>query len=312
MIIVIGLSVLAAFLFAAAAYLQQRAARAVVAVDPSAAWVPGIGGLVRRLLRSTTWLRGWLTNLCGFLTQAGALHLGSVAVVQPLMSTQLLFSLPFAAAEQRRRPSRRDWLAALAVSGGLALLLTTQGAAPFAGDPRRDRIILSVASAAVLVVILALISTRFAIQTAAHLVAIAAGLCFAMSAVFMKLTMTDLVDRGIGATATDWPGYLLAASTLTGLLLEQAAFAGGPLPWAIAAMSVTNPVASYIIGMLAFDVKIPTDPGSLAGMVGALTLIAVGVAGLSHSMLALSFYASGDHKIDTTSPAINAPRAPII
>ena len=68
---------------------------------------------------------GWTTNLLGFAVQALALHLGSVALVQPVLVTQLLFALPMAAAWQRRHPNRRDWASAALISGGLVLFLST-------------------------------------------------------------------------------------------------------------------------------------------------------------------------------------------
>jgi multisubunit Na+/H+ antiporter MnhG subunit len=119
----------------------------------------------------------------------------------------------------------------------------------------------------------------------ALLLAVAAGLCFAMSAVLMKLTATDLLERGVAATAEDWVGYALAASTLTGLLLGQWAFATGSLAAAIAAMTITNPIASYLVGVLAFHVAPPTSPGALAAVAGAGALISAGVLGLSRSSI---------------------------
>src|SRR4051794_7003934 len=49
--------------------------------------LPG-GGVVTKLLHEPLWLLGWGVNLLGFLVQAGALHLGSVALVQPVLTTQ--------------------------------------------------------------------------------------------------------------------------------------------------------------------------------------------------------------------------------
>ncbi|PPI97599.1 DMT family transporter [Nocardia nova] len=303
MVLVIALGVLAAFLFAAAGYLQQRAARTVVAEQPRAARVFGMTTLMHRLLRSGTWLRGWITNLAGFLTQAAALHLGSVAAVQPLMSTQLLFAVPLEAFGRRRRPRGRDIWFALLVCAGLGVLFGVGGVAPLEGDPDRGRVLLATFSAAALVALLALISIRCPIWVAANLVAVAAGVCFAMSAVFMKLTTEDLIYRGIPATAGDWPGYLLAVSTLSGLVLEQTAFAAGPLPWAIAAMSVTNPIVSYVVGVLAFKVALPHTAGALAGVAVAGALIAAGIGGLAHSPLARVFYA-GNKEITDESPSL--------
>jgi multisubunit Na+/H+ antiporter MnhG subunit len=117
----------------------------------------------------------------------------------------------------------------------------------------------------------------------AALVAVAAGLCFAISAVLMKLTAEDLVERGVAATARDWVGYALAVSTLTGLLLGQEAFASGSLPTAVSVMTITNPIASYLVGVFAFHVAPPTGPGTLAAVAGAGLLLLVGTVGLAHS-----------------------------
>jgi hypothetical protein len=122
----------------------------------------------------------------------------------------------------------------------------------------------------------------------ATLIAVAAGVCFAVSAAMIKLTSDDLIQRGVAATARDWPGYTLAVSTLTGLLLEQGAFAAGSLPAAVAAMSITNPIVSYMLGVFAFGVAAPTTVSSLAGLAGAGALICIGAVGLAHSPIVRS------------------------
>ncbi|BCB91749.1 hypothetical protein Psuf_090620 [Phytohabitans suffuscus] len=119
----------------------------------------------------------------------------------------------------------------------------------------------------------------------ATLLAVAAGLCFAMSAVLMKLTAADLLERGVAATAVDWPGYALAVSTVAGLLLGQWAFATGSLAAAVAAMTITNPIASYLVGVFAFHVAPPTDAAALAAVAASGALITAGVVGLSHSSI---------------------------
>ena len=98
----------------------------------------------------------------------------------------------------------------------------------------------------------------------------------------MKLTTADLLHRGVPATATDWPGYCLAGSTALGLLLEQQAFTAGSLPVAIAAMTMTNPTASYLLGVLAFEADVPTGPRALAMLLAAGLLLVLGVVGLAH------------------------------
>ena len=111
----------------------------------------------------------------------------------------------------------------------------------------------------------------------------AAGLCHALNAVYLKLTVEDLFHGGVLATLSDWPVYALAATALSGMLLVQIAFASGPLPPAVAAMGVTNPVASFVLGILAFDAPAPRDPGVLSAIAVSGLLIAFGIVGLANA-----------------------------
>jgi drug/metabolite transporter (DMT)-like permease len=292
-VLAVLLSLLAAMLFAVAAAAQQQAARTASTArdarhdEPSGhinRWLPVLG-LVRLLARDRIWLVGWVTNLLGFLTQAAALHFGSLAVVQPLLVTPLLFALPLTTLRVGRGPLKGDWAGGALICAGLAVLLSVRGAAPQAGDARRSHVLLAAACAMLLVAVLLVLgrSVHDRPQERAMLVAVGAGICFAMSAVFITLTTDDLLNRGVAATATDWPGYALAVSTLVGLLLGQDAFAAGSLPTAVAAMTITNPVVSYLAGVFAFDVRPPTTSGALAGVAAAGALIAGGVVVLARS-----------------------------
>ena len=293
---VISLSLVAAFLFAASAALQQvaahRTATAAAAREPAttaparqwATWLPVVP-LLNRLVRDRVWVLGWVTNLAGFFVQAAALHYGSISVVQPLLVAQLLFALPLGTMLNRRRMLRRDWFGAASVCAGLVILLSVRGAAPTTGDADRPSVLLATSAAIVLVIGLVVAGRAVTGQSQlrAALISVAAGVCFCMTAVFITLTTADLINRGAGATATDWPGYALAAASLLGLLLEQDAFAAGSLPTAVAAMTITNPVASYLAGVLAFDVTAPGSPGALAGVASAGLLVVVGVIALAQS-----------------------------
>jgi drug/metabolite transporter (DMT)-like permease len=283
-------ALLAAFLFATSATFQQRASRQVAAADAHRAVRHGsitrylpVLLLVRRLLGQPLWLIGWATNLLGFLTQALALHIGSVALVQPLLTTQLLFTLPLVALWTHRRPLVRDWLSVASMCAGVVVFLSVRGAAPTDGAAQREEVLLAL-GVSVIAVLLTLVAAQGRGPTAqAAIVGIGAGICFAVSAVLIKLTTTDLVERGVAATAVDWPGYALAASTAVGLLLGQQAYAAGSLPVAVAAMSVTNPLVSYLIGILAFHVRPPTEPGTLAAVAASGLLLFLGAVGLAHS-----------------------------
>jgi drug/metabolite transporter (DMT)-like permease len=212
MVAITALALAAAFLFALSAFLQQRAARMIIGADTASLRdASGVKRLLGRLVRNGSWLTGWLTNLGGVGTQAAALKVGSVAAVQPMMAAQLLFVLSLASGEQRRRPSRRDWLSALAVCAGLVLLLTAD-ASSLTGEPHRNRVFMATVCVVSLVLILRQVSRHTFPWLAGLLVGVAAGLCHALNAVYLKLTVEDLFPGGVLATLFDWPVYALAAT----------------------------------------------------------------------------------------------------
>lgn len=275
------LGLAASFLLALSAFYQQRAARNTTRRGTNvveAAW-----NLMATLVRDRIWLTGWLVNLAGFGTQAVALHLGSVAAVQPLLATQLLFALPMSSLERKTWPTLRDWASAGAICAGLVLLLVVVNAAPLSAEADRGRVLLAAAAVVAAIVVLVPLSARLSRSAMVLVTAGCAGLCFAMTAVFIKLTADDLVNNGVAHTATDWVGYALAGSTLVGLVLEQAAFANGPLPWAVATKEAVNPIASYAVGILAFPVVFPDQPHRLLALAGSGVLLILGAVGLAAS-----------------------------
>jgi hypothetical protein len=275
------LGLLVAFLFALSAFFQQRAARQTRRRGNSMA--SAAVALMSTLVRDPVWLRGWAFNLTGFGVQALALHVGSVVTVQPMLAAQLLFALPMSSLEQRAWPHPRDWLGAGSLCAGLVVLILVVHVRPIAGDPDRGRILLAAAAVVAAIVIFIPIAARIGPGALVLAAGTCAGLCFAMTAVFIKLTGDAVVSHGVAYTARDWVGYALACSTAAGLVLGQGAFANGPLPWAVATKETANPIASYAIGVLAFPVVFPTGTGTLVGLSIAGALVVVGAVALAHS-----------------------------
>lgn len=280
----------AGFLFAWAASMQQQAGRAslphnVPSARPSRrmhVWLP-ITAAWHRLVRHPLWLAGWCVNLGGFLCQAVALHTGSVGLVQPILVTQLLFTIPIAAWHTGRRLSAADLAAGFAVCLGIALFVSNWGTSAPVEPAHRGRVLAAVLAALGLAVLLVARASRFRPAIRAIFASVAAGLCFAVSAVLIKLTFDSLVNEGIAATAGDWCGYMLAMSTAMGLLIGQDALAAGALSTAVAGMTITNPVASALIGVLGFRESVSTSPASLAGLSASGALLVLGVIGLARS-----------------------------
>lgn len=284
--LVVALALLAALLFAVSAWLQHHQAELV---HRTHAHPPGVRVLLRslaqRLPRSRRWWAGWAVNVMGFLVQATALYFGTVALVQPLLAAQLLFTLPLATWRSRRRPTTMEWLSAAAITTGVVVFVAAYRGEALTGEADRGRILLAGFFTLVTILILVRASVWKPHQVQATMVAVAAGLALAISAALAKLTASDLLHRGVAATAVDWPGYALAGAAVTAVVLNQWAYARGSLPSAVAAVTITNPVVSYVIGVLAFAAQAPASPLRLAGVVVAGMLISAGVVGLSRSSI---------------------------
>ena len=83
-----ALALVAAFLFALAAALQQKGALNLPTISlarPSS---------LLRLVGQTMWLVGTLALLTGYVFQAAALDRGRLAIIQPLLVTTVVFALP--------------------------------------------------------------------------------------------------------------------------------------------------------------------------------------------------------------------------
>jgi drug/metabolite transporter (DMT)-like permease len=277
---VVPLALLAALLFAVAGAAEQQAASRVLPAAP---------GGVRRALRSAVnlvrnplWAAGWVADGLGFAMQAGAVHVGSLSVVQPLLVTTLLFSLPLAALGAHRRPRWRDWAGAAAACAGLALVLSGRRAAAATGVHQARLLMLALLVAAVaggLVLVGRNARGRPVYQS------VAAGMMFGLGAAFTKLVADSLASRGIGETATYWAAYALIAVSLTGLVLQQVAFSAGSLPATMAAMTITDPLVSYILGVGGFGEHAPHGVLALTGMLTGVALLSTGIGLLARSPL---------------------------
>jgi drug/metabolite transporter (DMT)-like permease len=208
--------------FAVSSVLQQRDARETPAAD-AMSW-----RLIADLLQRPMWLVGMGCVLFGFALQALALSFAPVAVVEPVIGTELVLALPLASRLRKRRLGRREWLGAAGVSTGVGLFLAVSS--PKGGNPEPDLLAwlsvglpaLGVAGCAVLC------AGKEETRRRAVLLAVAAGVCFALLALVLQ-SLVALFALGPSVAFLSWQPYVLAALGPVAFTIAQSAYQAAPL-----------------------------------------------------------------------------------
>ena len=107
------LALIAAFLFALAATLQQKGALELGGVGSASSLV--------KLLGRPMWLAGTLALFVGYVFQAAALDRGRLSIIQPLLVTTVVFALPLGYFLTNQIVGRREIVGAGVILAGLAL-----------------------------------------------------------------------------------------------------------------------------------------------------------------------------------------------
>jgi hypothetical protein len=117
------------------------------------------------------------------------------------------------------------------------------------------------------------------------LLSVAAGALFAVGAATIKLAAATFTTAGFAGLLTSWPVYLLTVVSLASLSVQQVAYASGSLASAVTAVVITDPMVSYLLGVVGFGEPVPALGGPLLLAVSGMAVLGVGVALLAHSPL---------------------------
>ncbi len=255
--------------------------------------------LILELVKRPLWLAGIVLDIGAYLLEAAALSVGSIVVVQPLLVSGLLFALPLSAIGGVGKPGRREWVAAVALTLGIAVFVTV--GSPSGGDSQAPiwqwaivfAICGSIATAAVI------FSRGSAPHVRALSLAFATGATYAVTAALTKTVVDTLGDHGVSGVIGAWETYALALVSIAGLILNQSAFQAGHLAASLPALAVTNPVLSSIIGITLFGETLgATGPIAITLTAGAVVVMIAGTISLSRSPLV-----TGEHAHPAITPA---------
>lgn len=246
--------------------------------------------LIFRLARHPIWLTGIASMILGFVFQLAALHYGPLALVQPILALELLFVFGYMAILGNRMVKRRDWLAAAAMSAGLAVFLFA--ASPSGGRQHAPGYLWLLAGLVTLGVVLAALVLAFGLgrrpsASGAHRAAIlgaATGIAWGFVAAVIKEFSSHL-SGGPSAIFTNWSVYALLGAGAASLLLASHALAAGPLAASQPGFTILDPLSASLLGLFLFAEHFQTDIADLALQALALALLVAGVSALSHSHL---------------------------
>jgi drug/metabolite transporter (DMT)-like permease len=246
--------------------------------------------LVLRLARRPIWLAGLASQILGFGFQVEALRFGALALVQPIFALELLFVFAYMTVLGSGRVSRRDWLAATAMSAGLGLLLFA--ASPSGGRPHAPASLWWLAGLITLAAVLAGLATAFGLhrrspasaRRRAAILGAVTGIAWGFVAAVIKEFSSHL-GQGLGPILGNWSLWVLVGAGAASLLLASHALAAGPLAASQPGFTILDPLTAGLLGLLLFGEHIQSAPVNLAAEALALALLAGGVSVLSHSRL---------------------------
>lgn len=230
-------------------------------------------GMVGDLVRSPAWLAGIGAVIVSFLLQAAALHLGTLAAVQPVVILELPLTLLGAALWLHAPTGRREWVAAALLSAGVAAVVG--GLSPTGGSPRVGALTwvvgLGVSLSAVAVLVWA--GLRSSGGRRGAVLGAATGVLFGLTAALMDAA-TAALGGGITGLLSSWATWAMVACGLAAMYLMQNALQAGRLVSAQPGITLLDPITSILWGTLAFGEEARSGAWVALAVAGAAAMVA--------------------------------------
>lgn len=281
MVFVVG--VLAALSFGLGWVLQQRVA-AHAALSELLSY-----RLVWHLMHHREWWLGIAAMICGQALGALALQLGPVALVEPLLSTNLLFAFLIAGALGRRRAQWREIGGALLLSAALGVFIAI-------GDPTGPKhptpawgsgliAVCVIGGLALLLVSVAKSKGMTHLATEAMLLATAAGILYGLQDVSTQAALVSYDDHGLMFLINSPWAYIVIGSAASGILMSQSAFRAARLDFSLPPTAVAEPIVGILLSLFILDDTLSVGVGPLIAEALCLVAMVAGVVIIGRSEL---------------------------
>jgi drug/metabolite transporter (DMT)-like permease len=270
-------TLVAAVLLGIGFVLQQYAARQ----EPESRFLSP--RILTDLLRKPRWLIGIACMVAGQLLAAWSLGHLELTLVEPLLTTYLLFALVLAVPMSKQAMHWTEVSGALILCAGVTLLSLSRSTKPIG---------LSFGSfshwpAAAIIAGIAFVAVQIGLRqrgpARATLTGLAAGLVFGIQDALTRQTLEILQGHPITVLLTAWPPYCLLGAGIVGLWLMQNAFSAGPLHASLPTIAAGEPVAGIALGIVVFGDRIQISQGMLAIEAGGIAALIIGAVVVARS-----------------------------
>jgi drug/metabolite transporter (DMT)-like permease len=236
--------------------------------------------LLLDLIRQPLWLTGVGATLIGFVLQVVALTYGPLALVEPILISDLIIASLIASALRKRWDPILLLGVTAAAAGVGAFLAISRPSGGRATVGLLSILPLAIALAVVLAGCLAVAKRNDNARPLA--LALACGVTYGVAAFVVKLMTSDF-SGGLAQVFSHWPVYALAIVGPLGFLLNQNAFQQGILlAPVLAIITVCDPLVSIALAYIWLDEKFTSTPAAVAGEIVALLVMIAGIYILAH------------------------------
>jgi drug/metabolite transporter (DMT)-like permease len=235
------------------------------------------------LLRKPRWLVGIGCMIGGYGLSAWSIGHLELTLVEPLLTTYLVFALVLAVPMSRQSVKWTEVGGAVVLCAGVTLLSLSRSTKPIG---------LSFGSfshwyVAAIIAGIAFVSVQTGHRRRgnirATLTGLGAGLVFGIQDALTRQTLEILQRHPFTHLFMVWPPYCLVGAGIVGVWLMQNAFSSGPLHSSLPTIAAGEPVAGIVLGIVVFGDRIQVSPGPLAIEAGGIAALIVGVVMVARS-----------------------------
>jgi len=271
--VVFFVGVAAALLLGVGYVLQQRVAASMPMSDLLRF------RLLLDLMHRPLWWAGIATMVAGQILSGLALQMATVAVVEPLLSTNLLFALAVAALVAGQRPRWTEISGALLLSAALGVFLAV-------GDPRNSPgaarggvpvTVLTAVSVLGLVALCVMVGKTRGLVGESIWLATGAGVLYGLQDAATRAALVVQSHHGLVAMFTDQWFWIVVSAATIGILLAQNAFKAARLDYSLPPITAAEPVVGIAIGIAVLGDKVSLSVLGLAVEFSCLAAMVVAV-----------------------------------